>query len=504
MSDKDLKQMKILLVEDQASMRKIEIKIFKSLGFENITEAENGSVAIDLLQDSDDFDLIVSDWNMPNKSGYELLVWVRAYKKYKTIPFIMATAQADRAQARKAQDAGVSGFIPKPFTAEDLQGTIDEVCGNGSSEAEASARGPVRGGNGKVKLRVAHIQITDHLILGVLKDKIDRGEFSPQYFELETQRMAGWNPVEQALDKGSVDAAFVLAPIAQDLYGHGVPIKLTLLAHKNGSTFVRNSQGLYVPPYADFFRKKSFLIPHKLSVHHMLAHMFFEKIGLNGSLEKGEDVDVNFEVVAPINMPAFLGDNQDVGGFMVAEPIGSKSVAAGLTEMQFLSGELWENHPCCVVAFRDDFSGPYTDAVHEFTELLVQAGNYIATAPEDAADIGVKFLDPGGQLGLAAPVLTKVLTEPQGITTNDLFPVLQDFENMQRYMHDVMGVGSLVDLEKFIDTRYAEAVCQNIQVSSGNFKNKAAEIETLLLRGATSSPPFNIYVENGYVMVFRS
>lgn len=503
MPDFDLKQIKILLVEDQASMRKIEIKILKDLGFTTVIEAEDGNVAIDLLQDIDDIDLIVSDWNMPNKGGDELLVWVRAYKKYKDIPFIMATAQADRGQVQKAKKAGVSGFVPKPFTPDELKKAIDEVFGAIPMESESLSGGPVIGSSGKVKLRVAHIQITDHLILGVLKDKIEKGEWSPKHFELETHCMGGWNPVEQALDKGSVDAAFILAPIAQDLFAHGVPIKLTLLAHKNGSAFVRNSKGDYAKPYADFFEGKSFLIPHKLSVHHMLAHMFFEKNGLNASLEKGDDVHVNFEVVAPVNMPEFLAASQNVAGFMVAEPMGSKSVAAGIAQMQFLSGELWENHPCCVVAIRDDFAGPHEDAVYEFTQMLVEAGKYISEFTEDSSQIGVDFLDPEGKLGLAAPVLFNVLTTPYGINTNDLFPIIQDFDNMQRYMHDALGVGSLVDLEKFIDSRYAEVACQDLHICAGKFNDQKVEIDSLMVRSVIPSG-FKLFVENGYVNIYRN
>jgi ABC-type nitrate/sulfonate/bicarbonate transport system substrate-binding protein len=503
MPEYDPKLINILLVEDQASMRKIEIKILKDLGFTNIIEAEDGSVALDLLQDIDDVDLIISDWNMPNKGGDELLVWVRAYKKYKNVPFIMATAQADREKAQKAQEAGVSGFVPKPFTADELKKTIDEVLGVTPVKSEPQSSGPVISSSGKAKLRVAHIQITDHLILGILKDKIENGELSPKHFELETHCMAGWNPVEKALDKGTVDAAFILAPIAQDLFAHGVPIKLTLLAHKNGSAFVRNSKGRYAKPYADFFKGKSFLIPHKLSVHNMLAHMFFEKIGLKASLEKGDDVHVNLEVVTPINMSGFLGGSQDVGGFMVAEPIGSKSVAAGITEMQFLSGELWQNHPCCVVAIRDDFADAHTDAVYEFTEMLVEVGKYISEFTKDSAQTGVRFLDPEGKLGLTTPILLNVLTAPHGITTNDLFPVIQDFDDMQRYMHDSMGVGSLIDFEKFIDSKYAEAACQDMCVSTGKLKNQKEEIGLLLLRSAMPSG-FKLIVEKGYLMVYKN
>ncbi len=295
----------------------------------------------------------------------------------------------------------------------------------------------------------------------MLKHLIEKNEVTPRHFELETHCMAGWNAVQDALEKGTVDAAFILAPIAMDLFNFGTPIKLTLLAHKGGSIFVRGNQGEYREPYQDFFRHKSFLIPHKLSVHHMLAHMFFNGIGLKAGMVAEGEIDVNFEVTAPIKMPEFLGKNPNACGFMVAEPIGTKAIAQDVAELQFLSGEMWENHPCCVVAMREDFIGPYADAVYEFTEMLVDAGKFIDSKPELAAEIAVSFLDPNKQLGLKVPILKNVLTEAQGIKSGDLFPIIEDLDRMQHYMFDNMGIGSIIDLEKFVDTRFAEVACKD-------------------------------------------
>jgi len=453
----------ILLVEDAAVMRKIELKTLKSLGFETVIEAADGEIAVAKLQENEKVDLIISDWNMPNKDGYELLVWVRGEEKYKHIPFLMATGQGEKKQEKKAVDAGVSSFVAKPFNQDELNRKIEEALGV-SPEIEAEAQKESRpkiSNSGKVRLNVAHIQITDHLILGVLKHLIEKKEMKPRYFELETHCMSGWNPVQESLEKGTVDAAFILAPIAMDLFNFGTPIKLTLLAHKSGSIFVRGNQGDYCEPYADFFRQKTFLIPHKLSVHHMLAHMFFKGIGLKAGMVAEGEIDVNFEVTAPIKMPEFLGNNPNACGFMVAEPIGTKAIAQGVAKLQFLSGELWENHPCCVVAMREDFIGPYTDAVYEFTEMLVAAGKFIENKPEMAAEIAVNFLDPQKQLGLKVPILKNVLTETRGIKSGDLFPVIEDLDRMQQYMYHNMGIGSIIDLEKFVDTRFAEAACKD-------------------------------------------
>ena len=473
-------EIKILLVEDAVTMRKIEINTLKSIGFKNIIEAEDGKIATELLAAQDDIGLVISDWNMPNMGGYELLVWMRQQERFKDTPFLMATGQSDRSQAKSAMEAGADGLIAKPFGAAELKEKMEEALGVNKAMAPEVEVGPQVGASGKVRLRMAHIQITDHLVLGVLKHWIDKGEVVPKHFELETQCLPGWNPVQKALETGSVDGAFILAPIAMDLFNYGAPIKLVLFAHRSGSIFVRSNQGEYAEPYQNFFRKRSFLIPHKMSVHHMLTHMFFEGVGLKSSLEKGDDVDVNLEVVAPIDMPDFIKGNSEACGFMVAEPIGTKSIATGIADLQFLSNELWSNHPCCVVTIRDDFSEQHREAVYELTELLVKAGKFIEKRPDTAAEIAVAFLDPDKKLGLKVPVLKNVLREPQGIKTGDLYPSKEDLDKMQHYMHTTMGIGALVDLDRFVDTQFAEAACAGMPRVVSSFLHSNAVINKIL------------------------
>jgi chemotaxis signal transduction protein len=198
-----------------------------------------------------------------------------------------------------------------------------------------------------------------------------------------------------------------------------------------------------------------------MSVHHMLAHMFFSEIGLKADMEADDDPDVGFEVVAPIKMPEYLGKNPNACGFMVAEPIGTKAIAADIAKLQLLSSEMWEIHPCCVVAMRDDFIEPYSDAVYEFTDFLVQCVKFIEQKPEMAAEIAVKFLDPNKKLGLKVPIFKNVLSEAKEIKSGDLFPVIEDLDKMQHNMCEKMGIGSLIDLNAFVDTRFAEAACKD-------------------------------------------
>lgn len=474
---------KILLVEDAVTMRKIEVSTLKSLGFETILEANDGQEAMGILQGEGDVDLVISDWNMPNVGGYDLLVWMRGQAQFKAIPFLMATGQSDRSQAQKAMDGGANGLIAKPFGPNELLGKIEEAMGVADDPAvdcQPASAGPHVGESGKLRLRMAHIQITDHLILGVLKHWIAKGEVVPEHFELETQCLPSWNPVQEALEKGTVDGAFILAPIAMDLYNYGVPIKLILFAHRSGSIFVRSRKGDYGEPFQDFFRKRSFLIPHKMSVHHMLSHMFFQGVGLKASMEKGDDVDVNLEVVAPVNMPNFLKENAEACGFMVAEPIGTKAIAANIAELQFLSNELWQNHPCCVVTVRNELIEKHAEAVQELTNLLVRAGKFVATRPDTAAEIAVAFLDPQRQLGLQVPVLKNVLKEPEGIKTGDLYPAREDLAKMQNYMHDTMKVGALVDLDGFVEPRFADVACGGMARATSAFMHTGELIDTIL------------------------
>ncbi len=447
----------ILLVEDFRATRRMEIEALHKLGYTEILEADNAKTAIRILQEHDKIDLIISDWNMPEMNGYDLLLWVRSQKKYRDIPFIMATAQAEKKKTEKAGKAGASAFITKPFSAEELREVLEKATGF-SPHTQKEKKSPEKG-IAKVKLRVGHIQITDHLVLGVLQHMIENGTYSPRYFELETVCMSGWNPVLKSLEEGETDAALILAPIAMDMFHYGVPIRLILFAHKNGSICVKSRRAENRTSLRKYFKNKVFYIPHMLSVHHMLSSMFFREIGLKAGLVGRRELDVIFEVLPPIRMPEFLESSEESCGFMVAQPVGAKTIADGGAQLLFLSGEMWEYHPCCVVAMQEKMIETHPDAVHEFTEMLVKAGLFIEENPETAARIAVNFLDPEEELKLNVSMLSGVLREPNGIKTDDLYPVMEDLEKMQRYMYEKMGIGALVDVEKFVDTRFADDVC---------------------------------------------
>ncbi|MBC8432307.1 MAG: response regulator [Desulfobacterales bacterium] len=120
--------MKVLIVDDFATMRRILRNILKQIGFTDITEADDGSTALKELK-KEKYDLILSDWNMPEMQGIDLLNTMKADDELKSIPFIMVTAEAQKDNIVGAVKAGVSSYIVKPFTAETISEKLKKVFG---------------------------------------------------------------------------------------------------------------------------------------------------------------------------------------------------------------------------------------------------------------------------------------------------------------------------------------------------------------------------------------
>jgi len=117
---------RVLVVDDFATMRRILKNILKQLDFKNLVEADDGTTAWEVLEEQS-IDLIISDWNMPKMSGIDLLKKVRASDKYKKTPFLMVTAEAQKQNVLEAVQAGVSNYVVKPFTAEAIFEKLDKI-----------------------------------------------------------------------------------------------------------------------------------------------------------------------------------------------------------------------------------------------------------------------------------------------------------------------------------------------------------------------------------------
>ncbi|HKM26076.1 MAG TPA: chemotaxis response regulator CheY [Thiopseudomonas sp.] len=118
--------MKILIVDDFSTMRRIIKNLLRDLGFTNTAEADDGATALPMLKNGN-FDFLVTDWNMPIMSGLDLLREVRADENLKHLPVLMVTAEAKRDQIIAAAQAGVNGYVVKPFTAQALKDKIEKI-----------------------------------------------------------------------------------------------------------------------------------------------------------------------------------------------------------------------------------------------------------------------------------------------------------------------------------------------------------------------------------------
>lgn len=120
------KNIKFLVVDDFSTMRRIVRNLLRELGFTNVDEAEDGVVALSKLKGGA-FDFVVSDWNMPNMTGIELLRAIRADAELKHLPVLMVTAEAKKENIIEAAQAGAHGYVVKPFTAATLEEKLNKI-----------------------------------------------------------------------------------------------------------------------------------------------------------------------------------------------------------------------------------------------------------------------------------------------------------------------------------------------------------------------------------------
>lgn len=120
------KAMKILIIDDFPTMRRIIRNLLKDLGFENVDEAEDGAMGLEKLRGSN-FEFVVSDWNMPNMDGLTMLQNIRADSNLAKLPVLMVTAEAKKDNIVAAAQAGANGYVVKPFTAATLEEKLNKI-----------------------------------------------------------------------------------------------------------------------------------------------------------------------------------------------------------------------------------------------------------------------------------------------------------------------------------------------------------------------------------------
>ncbi|MBY6346862.1 chemotaxis protein CheY [Providencia rettgeri] len=120
------KNIKILVVDDFPTMRRIIKNLLKDLGYENVDEAEDGQMGLEKLRNGN-FEFVVSDWNMPNLDGLEMLKQIRADASLASLPVLMVTAEAKKENIIAAAQAGANGYVVKPFTAATLEEKLNKI-----------------------------------------------------------------------------------------------------------------------------------------------------------------------------------------------------------------------------------------------------------------------------------------------------------------------------------------------------------------------------------------
>ncbi|MGE4294955.1 MAG: chemotaxis response regulator CheY [Campylobacterales bacterium] len=123
--------MKILVVDDSSTMRRIIKNTLNRLGYKDLFEAENGAQAWEVLQQNPEIGVLVTDWNMPEMNGLELVQKVRAEQRYTDLPIIMVTTEGGKTEVITALKAGVNNYIVKPFTPDVLKEKLEAVLGAG-------------------------------------------------------------------------------------------------------------------------------------------------------------------------------------------------------------------------------------------------------------------------------------------------------------------------------------------------------------------------------------
>lgn len=304
----------------------------------------------------------------------------------------------------------------------------------------------------KRAIKIGHLKITDHLVLGVTLDKMQTGKETFAHLDLQPQYYNGWNPLAMAMRENKIDAACMLAPLAMELFHMDKNTRLVLFTHKSGSVIIKNKRA-NIEKIEDF-KGKTVLIPHYLSIHNMIFDKLLRAKGM--SIGVGKENDVRFEVVAPSEIPEIMeyDEKGTVGGFIVAEPYGTRVVKSGFGEEFALSKDIWAKHPCCVLVVKSEIVEKSPEAVLELVKSINASGQFISDNPKEAAQIGAKFLDQ------EAAIIEHVLTSPKDrVVTDELMPNIADLDTIQTYMtQTIKALSDKIDLEKFVDTRFAKIV----------------------------------------------
>ena len=299
----------------------------------------------------------------------------------------------------------------------------------------------------KTVIRVGYLPILDHLTL-LVSHAQDNKNF--QYVEIQPKLFKSWDRLTDALKSEVIDAAFILSPLAMDLFNHGLPIQTILLGHRDGSALTMNKTLLFHS--AQDLKGKNIAVPHTQSTHLVLLRKHL----LDADLSFKE---VNTPIIPPVEMFGALLTNK-IDGFIVAEPFGIMAQAQGIGKMLILTKDILNHHIDCILVVRQHTLTQVSQAIQEWVSSLIRAGQWIEQDKLKQGSQEVARLVAYKYLPHSEKIIVEALQHPQDrISFDDLNPGKEDFQQMMELAIQTEVLNNKVDLNKFVnDVFYLESV----------------------------------------------
>ncbi len=289
-------------------------------------------------------------------------------------------------------------------------------------------------------LKIAYLPITDHLVLPLTYlQQVQMSGGLP----LKIQRCGSWPAVIDALEE-EADGALILAPLAIKLINEGVPLKIIMATHRNGSGLVLKKD----LENMDELAGRTVAVPHLHSIHNVLIYKALEKgVGYNS---------VEIKQAPPPLMPYFL-QRGSLDGFVSAEPFPEVALNIGAGRMEFLSKDLMPDHMCCVLVMREETLEEKPEQVVELVRNFIETGAAIEQNPAAAAR------DVSPFYGVVPAVMERVLTTPvDRIHYRDLELHEEEFESLGQTMMEMGLLTEPLDIDELVDdTFFKQAISRH-------------------------------------------
>jgi NitT/TauT family transport system substrate-binding protein len=318
-----------------------------------------------------------------------------------------------------------------------------------------------------LNIRIGHLKIIDHLILGHSVFRLQSTDEQLCHSTLENVPMNSWEQICDGLRQRDLHGAFITVPLAMDLFAAGLDISFLMFVHRSGSLMVK-SRKARMKNLGDL-TGKSILIPHNLSVQHLLLHKLLTAAGLNLAPQDSpvtKPKEISVESTSPFLMPQLLesDEDHDIGACIVPEPYGSQAITEGFADKLCTSDSLWKDHPCCGFVVQKNFESSHGKALEELVDHFFLSAQILDTQPPPLEgkilDFAQIFLGQKKNIVRQALLNSKISYSPQ-----KLLPDLGEMDIIQAYMTDTMGVMSqTINLDAFVNPALAKKALSEISL----------------------------------------